>query len=94
MDDGDFQRIETIVDQAKALSPTSEHNSSARRAMATSHSTSGRARLGQDTPELSIELMESIALEAVADRPISQITRDDPDQSPWRFQRASAGHTL
>ena len=39
-------------------------------------------RLGQDTPELSIELMESIALEAVAAAPISQIARDDARSEP------------
>ena len=47
--------------------------------------------LGQDNPELSIELMESIALEAVAAASISIIARDDARSDPWRFPQARAG---
>jgi hypothetical protein len=38
--------------------------------------------LGQDSPELSIELMDSIVLEAIAAAPISPIARDDAGSEP------------
>jgi len=75
--------VDRIVDQARALSTDQrarflrevcEGDAALRDEVET--------RLGQDNPELSSELMESIALEAVAAAPISQIPRDDARSEP------------
>ena len=83
VEDGQLQRIETIVDQARALSTD-------QRARFLGEVCDGDAtlrdevetRLARDNPELSADLMESIALEAVAAASISIISRDDARSSP------------
>ncbi len=83
VEDGQLQRIETIVDQARALSTD-------QRARFLGEVCDGDAalrdevetRLARDNPELSADLMESIALEAVAAASISIIARDDARSAP------------
>ncbi len=83
MDDGHLQRIEAIVDQARALD--TEQRQRFLGEVCDSDATlrdEVETRLGQDRPELSAELMDSIALEAVAVAPISQIARENARSAP------------
>ena len=81
VDDGHRQRIESIVDQARALS-TDQREQFLGEACDCDASLRDEVenRLGQYGPELSAERVDSIALEAVA--PMTRIGRDDVQSEP------------